>query len=79
MGAKALYIDTRNKIIAALIVANDIEALSKLEKDKQEYIKYSSGWEKANLDEYLSNFAITDDTFNMVSGKRKISFFNDGK
>ncbi len=79
MGAKALYTDTKNKIINALIEEKDIESLNKLDKDRQEYLKYSGGWKKVNLDEYLSQFDIVDDTFNMVTGKRKISFFTDGK
>jgi len=76
MGAKALYTDTKNKIINALIEEKDIESLNKLDKDRQEYLKYSGGWKKVNLDEYLSQFDIVDDTFNMVTGKRKISFFH---
>ena len=79
MGAKSLYTDTRKKILEALADANDIEAIIKLDKDRQAYIKYASNWKSVNLDEYMENFKITDEKFNMTHNKRKISFFSDGK
>lgn len=79
MGAKSLYTDTKLKIIEQLRLANDIEALQKLEKDKAEYKKYSKNWQAANLDEFMEKFTITDDTYNLTTNYRKISFFDDGK
>jgi curved DNA-binding protein CbpA len=79
MGVKALYTDTKAKIVAALKAANDIEALAKLDKDKQAYLSYAKQWNVANLDEYISEFKITNEAYNIVSNKRKISFFDNGK
>lgn len=79
MGAKALYTDTSEKIIAQLILANDIDALIHLQKDRDEYVKYSAGWDAVNFDEYISQFRITDETFNMEHNNRKISFWDNGK
>ena len=79
MGAKALYTDTKNKIISALKEANDIDALSKLDKDRQAYLKYAPNWTSANLYEYMERFQVMDESFNMAHNKRKISFFDDGK
>ena len=79
MGAKAFYIDTKNKIIEQLRLSKDIEALMKLKKDYAEYKKFSSGWARINLDEFIDQFKISDDSFNAVWNKRKISFFDDGK
>lgn len=79
MGAKSLYTDTKSKIIAALKEANDLEALEKLDKDKKAYIQYAPQWTRANLDEYMERFTITDEKFNIAHNKRKISFFDDGK
>lgn len=63
MGVKALYLDTREKIITALVLANDIEAIDKLFKDREAFEKFS----------------ITNEKFNMTHNVRKISFWNDGK
>lgn len=79
MSAKALYTDNRTKIIQQLLITNDIDALLKLQKDRDEYVQFSSGWTAVNLDEYIGKFKIKDDKFNMETGKRKISFFDDGK
>lgn len=79
MGAKALYLDTREKIITALVLANDIEAIDKLFKDREVFGKFSPNWPKANLDEFMDQFSITNEKFNMTHNVRKISFWNDGK
>ena len=78
MGAKALYLDRREKILEQLRLANDLDMLSKINKDKQAYLQYSSQWTKANLDEYLAQFQINDDLLNMRDNRRKISFYDDG-
>ncbi|MCR5629643.1 hypothetical protein [Eubacterium sp.] len=78
MGAKALYKDTRRNIIRQLIIEKDIEAIKKLLKDRDEYRQYAHGWKAVNLDEFIAKFDIQSDTYNMVTNKRKISFFNDG-
>lgn len=41
MGAKALYLDRREKILEQLRLANDLDMLSKINKDKQAYLQYS--------------------------------------
>lgn len=79
MGAKSLYLDTREKIITALVLANDIEAISKLLKDRESFERFSANWTKANLDEFMDKFTITDEKFNMTHNVRKISFWDDGK
>lgn len=79
MGAKSLYTDTKNKIITALKEANDIAALEKLDKDKQAYLTYAPKWTAANLDEYVDQFKVTDEKYNIAYNKRKISFFDNGK
>ena len=79
MGAKAIYIDTVNEINTAITLNNDIEAIKLLLVDKEAYNKYSSGWRSVNLDEFIDQFTITDDKYNMTHNLRKISFWNDGK
>lgn len=79
MGAKAIYLDTRNKIITSLILANDMEAIEKLLKDREAFNRYSGNWEKVNLDEFMNKFTITNEMFNMTHNVRKISFWDDGK
>ena len=79
MGAKTIYLDTRNKIITALALTNDIEAINALLKDREAFNRFSQNWERINLDEFISQFSITDDRYNMTHNLRKISFWNDGK
>lgn len=79
MGAKALYTDTKIKILTQLLVENDLNALMKLQKDRDEYAKFSAGWAKSNLDEFIEGFSIKNDNYNIETNKRKISFFSDGK
>ena len=78
MGAKSLYLDRRDKIIAQLRLANDLDMLSKIDKDRQEYLRYATNWTSANLDEYIEQFKIQDDKFNIRDNLRKISFYDDG-
>lgn len=86
MGAKALYTDLSTHIINALILAKDIDKLAELQRDRDEYIKFSANWEAINLDEFIAKFNIISDTYNYTGLKkdgspnyRKISFYDDGK
>lgn len=79
MGAKALYIDTRRKIIHQLIMLKDIDKIRGILHDRDEYKKYSREWKPINLDEFVAKLNITDDKYNIQSNMRKISFVNDGK
>ena len=79
MGAKALYTDLRRKIIHALVLSKDMKLIKGIIHDKHEYEKYAHLWKAVNLDEFIAKFAITSDTYNMQTNKRKISFFDDGK
>lgn len=79
MGAKALYTDLSNKIKQQLHLAKDLDAIENLEKDRAEYLKYSADWERINLDDYISQFSVSTDDYNVQANKRKISFFDDGK
>lgn len=79
MGAKAIYTDLRRKIIHALVLSKDMSIIKGVIHDKHEYEKYAHLWKAVNLDEFVSKFAITDDTYNMQHNMRKISFFDNGK
>ena len=79
MGAKAIYTDTRKKIIHQLILSKDIDKIKGVLKDRNEYKRFASGWQAVNLDEYVAKFNITSDTYNMEHNQRKISFFKDGR
>ncbi len=79
MGAKALYTDTRRKIIHELVLSKDIKKIHGVIHDKREYEMYSKSWRAVNLDEFVDKFVITSDTYNMIENKRKISFFTNGK
>ena len=83
MGAKAIYTDLRNKLINSIVIANDLEALAGLLRDREEFYKFVSGWKRVNLDEYIEKFvgehSITSDNFNATHNLRKISFWDDGK
>ena len=83
MGAKAIYTDLRNKLINSIVLANDVEALAGLLRDREEFYKFVSGWKRVNLDEYIEKFvgehSITSDNFNATHNLRKISFWDDGK
>lgn len=79
MGAKSLYLDTRNKIITALTLTNDIDAINALLKDRDAFNKFSQNWQRVNLDEFIDQFSIVDDKYNMTHNLRKISFWDDGK
>ncbi len=79
MGAKAIYTDTRRQIIHELIISKDIKKIKGILHDRDEYKQYASSWKAVNLDEYVSKFNITSDTYNMNENKRKIMFFQDNK
>ena len=83
MGAKAIYTDLRNKLINSIVLANDVEALAGLLRDREEFYKFVSGWKSVNLDEYIEKFvgehSITSDNFYVTHNLRKISFWDDGK
>ena len=83
MGAKAIYTDLRNKLINSIVIADDVEALAGLLRDREEFYKFVSGWKRVNLDEYIEKFvgehSITSDNFNATHNLRKISFWDDGK
>lgn len=79
MGAKALYNDTRRKIIHQLIISKNIDKIRGILHDRDEYKKYARDWKPINLDEFVSKLKITDDKYNMQTNMRKISFLNDGK
>ena len=79
MGAKAIYTDVRRRIIHALVLSKDMEIIKGIIKDKHEYEKFAHGWRAVNLDELISKFNITSDTFNMHHNMRKISFDNNGR
>ena len=61
MSAKALYTDLSTQIITQLILANDLAALWDLQKDRNEYVKFSADWQAVNLDDFIDNLNITDD------------------
>ena len=86
MGAKSLYTDLSTKLITAMIQANDIDNLWKIQIDRNEYAQYSKNWQEVNLDDFISQFDIKDEKYNYTGLKedgspnyRKISFFDDGK
>ncbi len=79
MGAKAIYTDLRSKIIHALVLSKDMSIIKGIIHDKHEYEKYAHLWQAVNLDEFISKFAITSETYNMQHNMRKISFFDNGK
>ena len=79
MGAKALYTDLRRKIIHSLVLSKEMSLINGILHDKHEYEKYAHEWQAVNLDEFIEQFTITDDTYNMMTNRRKISFFNDGR
>ena len=79
MGTKALYNDTKEKILEQLRLAGDIAGMQKIQKDREAYLKYADKWERVNLDEYIERFKIQDEKFNMSHNLRKISFWDDGK
>ena len=79
MGAKAIYTDLRSKIIHALVLSKDMSIIKGVIHDKHEYEHYAHEWKAVNLDEFISKFSITSETYNMQQNMRKISFFNDGK
>ncbi len=79
MGAKAIYTDTRAKIIHELVISKDMETIHSVIKDKHDYEKFYNEWQAVNLDEFVDKFHITSDTYNMEHNQRKISFFSNGK
>ena len=86
MSAKSLYTDISTKIITELILANDVDKLWDIQKDRNEYAKFSKDWQEVNLDDFIAQFDIKDDKYNYTGLKengepnyRKISFFDDGK
>lgn len=86
MSAKALYTDLSIQITTQLILSKNIEALWELQKDRNEYVKFSKDWQAVNLDDFIDNLNITDDKYNYTGLKpngtpnyRKISFYDDGK
>ena len=85
MSAKALYTDLSTKIISELLLAQDYVKLWYLQIDRDEYVRYSSGWQAVNLDDFISQFDLHNDNYNYTgfdkNGRkmyRKISFFDDG-
>ena len=86
MSAKSLYTDISTKIITELVLANDIDKLWEIQKDRNEYAKFSKDWQAVNLHDFISQFDIKDDKYNYTGLKengernyRKISFYDDGK
>ncbi len=83
MGAKAIYTDMRERIINDIVIADDVEAIAALLRDREEFYKFVGGWQRVNLDEYIDKFVgehnITSDNFNVTHGLRKISFWDDNK
>ena len=78
MGAKALYVDTARKIIAALKLANNLELLKGINKDKESYKKFAKDWPSANLDEFLEEHGISENSITVNDKKRKITFSKNG-
>ncbi len=78
MGAKALYVDTALKIIAALKTANNLKLLAGIEHDKESYKNYSKDWPSANLDEFLAKHGIAEKYMTVNQDKRKIIFSKTG-
>ena len=60
MGVKAIYTDERRKTIHQLIITKDIEKIRGVLHDRDEYRQFSSGWKAVNLDEYVSQFGISN-------------------
>ncbi len=79
MGAKALYIDRRRQVIHQLIISKDIKKIKGILHDRDEYKQYARTWKAVNLDEYVAQFNITSDTYNMNDNQRKIMFYQDNK
>ena len=68
------------------MLTNDLAALWDLQKDRNEYVKFSADWQAVNLDDFIDNLSITDDKYNYTGLKsegspnyRKIFFYDDGK
>ena len=83
MGAKAIYTDLRNRLINDIVIADDVEAIAALLRDRDEFYKFVSGWQRVNLDEFIDKFIgehnITSESYNVTHNLRKISFWDDGK
>ena len=79
MGVKAMYLDDKNKIIHQLIISKDIDTIKGVLYGRDNYREFAHGWRAVNLDEYVAQFGITSDTFNMTNNLRKITFTKDGK
>lgn len=79
MSAKTLYKVKRWEIVYEIITSKNTEAASKLLHDRENYRKYSSGWQQVNLDEFMAKFDIIDEGYNTEYNKRKFSFWVDGK
>ena len=79
MGAKALYNDERRKALRQLIISKDIKKIRGVLHDRDEYRKYSSGWQAVNLDEYVAQFGISNIQESIDNNLRKINFFKDNK
>ena len=79
MGAKSIYTDMRNRLINNIVIANDTAVIEALLRDREEFYKFVSGWQRVNLDEFVDKFSITDEKYNMTHNLRKISFWDDGK
>ena len=79
MGAKAIYTDERRKAIHQLIISKDIKKIRGVLHDRDEYRQFSSGWRAVNLDEYVSQFGISDVSDSYNNNMRKITFFKDGR
>ena len=79
MGAKAIYTDERRKTIHQLIITKDIEKIRGVLHDRDEYHQFSGGWKAVNLDEYVSQFGISNVSNSFNNNMRKITFFKDGR
>lgn len=79
MGAKAIYTDMRNRIINDIVIADDVSAIEALLRDRKEFYNFASNWKKVNLDEFVDQFTVKDEKYNMTHNLRKISFWDDGK
>ena len=83
MGAKAIYTDLRSRLINDMVIANDVEAIAALLRDRSEFYKFAGGWQRVNLDEYvekvIGEYNIASENYNVTHNLRKISFWDDGK
>lgn len=79
MSAKTLYKVKSLELVLQIMASSNKKDKKDLKTDENSYKKFSAGWRKINLDEFIAKFNISDDYYNMSYSMRKISFWDDDK